>query len=437
MEESMNIGVIGLGYVGLTFSVAAAHKEITVYGIEINGAIKECLKSNRAHFFEPGLDSLISLCNNRTFFVVDDFPSGVSFDAFIITVGTPLQKGETMPTFDYVRQSLESIARVYTGKELIVLRSTVSVGTTRNIVLPFLSKLRRENGGEPLVAFCPERTVEGKAIEELTQLPQIISGNNEKAIGIAQDLYREITPYVIKADSLEEAELVKLYNNTYRDMSFAIGNVFCMAAESFGVDGIKVIRTANRGYPRSSIPAPGFVAGPCLEKDAYILTSNMEEPSCRNIILNLRKYNESLEDLVARWVEERLEKNKAILISGLAFKGVPETSDLRGSSSARIAQKLAEKGYALYLHDFTAQKNDMEALKIGTVCNDLYEAVEKVSLLLVLNNHDRYKTLDPDMLLARNKNISVLDVWNCCTNLYYNEAVDICTIGNMLIQRGE
>jgi UDP-N-acetyl-D-mannosaminuronic acid dehydrogenase len=143
----MNIGVIGLGYVGLTFSVTAANKGITVYGIEINRAIKDCLKNNRAHFFEPGLDSLISLCNNRTFFVVDEFPHGVSFDAFIITVGTPLKKGETRPNFEYIKQSLESIAHVYTGKELVVLRSTVSVGTTRNIVLPFLSKLRRGGGG--------------------------------------------------------------------------------------------------------------------------------------------------------------------------------------------------------------------------------------------------------------------------------------------------
>jgi UDP-N-acetyl-D-mannosaminuronic acid dehydrogenase len=290
---------------------------------------------------------------------------------------------------------------------------------------------------KPLVAFCPERTVEGKALEELTQLPQIISGNNEKAIRVAQDLYREITPYVIKADSLEEAELVKLYNNTYRDMSFAIGNVFCMAAESFGVDGIKVIRTANQGYPRSNIPAPGFVAGPCLEKDAYILTSNMEESSYKNIILNLRKYNEFLEDLVVQWVEERPKNDKTILVSGLAFKGVPETSDLRGSSSVRIAQKLVRKGYALYLHDFTVHKNDMEALEIGSVCNDLYEAVEKVSLLLILNNHGRYKTINPDILLVKNKNISVLDVWQCCTNLYYNKDVDIHTIGNMLIQKEE
>jgi UDP-N-acetyl-D-mannosaminuronic acid dehydrogenase len=369
--------------------------------------------------------------------VVDAFPSDVSFEAFIITVGTPLKKGETRPNFEYIKQSLISIAHVYTGKELVVLRSTVSVGTTRNIVLPFLSKLRNGNEDGSLVAFCPERTVEGKAIEELTQLPQIISGNNEKAIRIAQDLYREITPYVIKADSLEEAELVKLYNNTYRDMSFSIGNVFCMAAESFGVDGIKVIRTANQGYPRSSIPVPGFVAGPCLEKDAYILTSNMKESSCRNIILNLRKYNESLEDLVVQWVEEQPKKDKTILISGLAFKGTPETSDLRGSSSARIARKLAKKGYTLYLHDFTVSRNDMEALEVGNVCNDLYEAVERVSLLLVLNNHSRYKTINPDMLTAKNKNILVLDVWNCCTNLYYNEAIDIRTIGNMLIQKGE
>jgi nucleotide sugar dehydrogenase len=302
-------------------------------------------------------------------------------------------------------------------------------------VLPFLAKICNKSKDELSVAFCPERTVEGKAVEELTQLPQIISGNNERAIRIAQDLFREITPYVIKADSLEEAELVKLYNNTYRDMSFAIGNVFCMAAESFGVDGIKVIRTANRGYPRSSISLPGFVAGPCLEKDAYILKHNMADSSCKDIILNLRKFNEFLEDLVVQWVEGQKKHNKTILVSGLAFKGIPETSDLRGSSSVRVAQRLKSLGYTLCLHDFVADRQEMENLNIGRVHDDIYEAAGDVSLLLVLNNHIRYKILDPDLLLAKNGSISVLDVWNCCANLYNSEAIDIKTIGNMLIKQ--
>ena len=231
----MRIGIIGLGYVGLTLAVAAASKDIDVYGVEINEHIKDCLRQNKAHFFEPGLDNLIKRTNNRTLHVVEEFPHDVKFDAFIITVGTPLKKidgkKQEEPNFDYIKSALRGTVKdVYDGSQLIILRSTVSVGTTRKIVLPFLAELCQKPEDEILVAMCPERTLEGKAVYELSNLPQIISGNNKESVEIAQRLFRIMTPCVIEAKSLEEAELIKLYCNVYRDMTFAIGNAFCMAA---------------------------------------------------------------------------------------------------------------------------------------------------------------------------------------------------------------
>ena len=99
---------------------------------------------------------------------------------------------------------------------------------------------------EVFVSMCPERTVEGRAIEELTHLPQIISGNNSHALEMAEEIFTRITPHVIKASSTEEAELAKLFCNTYRDMHFAIGNAFCLAAQTFGLDGINVIHLAMK-----------------------------------------------------------------------------------------------------------------------------------------------------------------------------------------------
>ena len=343
-DAEMRIGIIGLGYVGLTLAIAAADCGIEVLGVEVNEYVKECLAKNKAHFYEPGLDNLIKRHINKRFFVVEEFPSAVKYDAFIITVGTPLKEGEKQPNFEYIKNSLTAIKKVYDGDQLIVLRSTVSVGTTRNVVLPFLAELCGKKQDDVLVGMCPERTIEGKAIEELTNLPQVISGNNKKSLDIAQRLFRCITPYVIKADSLEEAELIKLFCNTYRDMTFSIGNVFCMAAQKFGVDGARAIRHANQGYFRSNIALPGFVAGPCLEKDAYILINNMPECDSRNFILAARRFNESLEDIVVEWVKKRIggsDKGKIVALSGMAFKGQPETSDLRGSSSVYNVIKLA------------------------------------------------------------------------------------------------
>ena len=177
----MRVGVIGLGYVGLTLAIAAADNGLEVYGVEVNTHIKDCLRDNHAHFFEPGLDALIKRHNNESFHCVEEFPEGTAFDVFIITVGTPLNKGEKTPNFEYIRSALRSIQKVYTGKELVILRSTVSVGTTRGVVLPFLAELCGKPQEEILVGMCPERTIEGKAVDELTHLPQIISGNCEQA----------------------------------------------------------------------------------------------------------------------------------------------------------------------------------------------------------------------------------------------------------------
>lgn len=296
----MRIGIVGLGYVGLTLGIVAADNGIEVFGKEINPQIKECLKNNKAHFHENDLNNLIEKNNEKSFFCVEEFPQDKIFDAFVITVGTPLKKNSKTPNFDAISSAVKSIAKVYDGNQLVILRSTVSVGTTRKIIVPMLNEL---SGTENIfVAMCPERTLEGKAIHELTNLPQIISGNNSKAVDMARKIFEKITPSVIEAKSLEEAELAKLYCNTYRDMNFAIGNAFCLAAQTFGVNGNSVINLANEGYVRSNIALPGFVAGPCLEKDAYLLTNNMPECDSKNFILTARKISDSLEDSVVDWV---------------------------------------------------------------------------------------------------------------------------------------
>ena len=438
--KGMRIGIIGLGYVGLTLAVAASSKGVDVYGVETNQHIKDCLKQDKAHFYEPGLDNLIKRNNNKTLHVVETFPKDLKFDAFIITVGTPLKKvdgkKQEEPNFEYIKSALEgTIKDVYDGTQLIILRSTVSVGTTRKVVLPFLSKLCGKPENRILVSMCPERTLEGKAVYELSNLPQVISGNNDESIEIAQKLFRMITPCVVEAKSLEEAELIKLYCNVYRDMTFAIGNAFCMAAQEFGVDGVSAIENANYGYARSNIAKPGFVAGPCLEKDAYILINNMPKCDSRDFILTARKFNESLEDIVVRWVREKVgepSENNVIALSGMAFKGQPETSDLRGSSSVYIAEKLKEAGYKMKLHDFVALPNEMEALDLGDVCNNLHDVCDGAKILLILNNHKKYGSVLADPAMYHSKDgFEILDTWGACTELYYCDNIKISTLGNM------
>lgn len=431
----MNIGIIGLGYVGLTLAIATANNGINTYGIEVNESIISCLDKRKAHFFEPSLDELIDKTLDNTFFYAKEFNKDIKFDAFIITVGTPL-KDNTTPNFEYIKMALKTIEKVYTGDELIILRSTVSVGTTRNIVIPFLANLCNKNESDILVSMCPERTVEGKAVEELASLPQIVSGNNAKALDIATSVFQKVTPNIIKVDSLEEAELIKLYCNVYRDMNFALGNVLCMAAQEFDIDGSKIINLSNQDYSRCNIALPGFVAGPCLEKDAYILTNNMNDCQSKDFILSARGFNESLEDLIVSYVDEIANKksnNIKVVISGLAFKGVPETSDLRGSSSVYIAKKLKAKNYSLHLHDFVAKTEEMQDLNLGNVYDTLQEALVDADVVLILNNHTSYKTLDSNIF---NDTIQILDVWDICNSLK-NKNINLKTLGNFKTNGGK
>lgn len=422
----MNIGIVGLGFVGLTLGIALAKGKAKVYGVEINEKIKECLAKNKAHFFEPGLDDLIKSHNNKDFFAVDKFPADIKFDAFIITVGTPLKKDSSEPNFDYIKQALKTISEVYDNSAVVILRSTVSVGTSRNTVIPLLKELT-DSKNDVFVAMCPERTVEGKAIEELVELPQIISGNNALAIEKAKAVFSHVAKRIIVANSLEEAELAKLYCNTYRDIVFSIGSAFSMAAQNFGVDGVSVINIANDGYKRANIAAPGFVAGPCLEKDAYLLTNNMENSVYRDFLLEGRVINDALENSVVTWVQMNAGDNKNITISGMAFKGYPETSDLRGSSSVRIAQKLKSLGFKLYLHDFVASINEMDELNLGKGFSDLDMAISAdTSVLLILNNHPKYEELDIK------EDIKIFDAWSAVKKLRGKK--DVYTFGNIFME---
>ena len=419
----MRIGIVGLGYVGLTLAIAAAERGAEVFGTEINPQIKASLAENRATFFEPKLDEFIAKHNHKNFHCINNFNPlpHQAFNAFIITVGTPLYPNTTTPNFEAINAAVKSLASVYDGSQVVIIRSTVSVGTTRKIVLPLLEKLSgKEN---VFVSMCLERTIEGKALKELMTLPQIISGNNQTALDMARNVFEKISPHVIAAQSLEEAELAKLYCNTWRDINFSVGNAFCLAAQNFGVDGVNVINLANAGYSRAGIASPGFVAGPCLEKDAYILTDNMPKCASKNLILMARKISESLEDLVVEWVKRRVSSAEVVVLSGMAFKGRPATSDLRGSSSVNIARKLFAAGYSLRLHDFVASKKELKSLNLGAVFEDLSAACKGSKILLVLNNHEHYEEFQPPEALI------IFDAWSVCRKID-----STFTLGNFLFE---
>jgi UDP-N-acetyl-D-mannosaminuronic acid dehydrogenase len=213
--------IIGLGYVGLTLAVAMADVGFRVHGVERSQEILSCLKQSRATFVETGLDErLAARIADGSFTFSETIPTGHISAVFIITVGTPLEKGQKSTDLASIRTVSDMVADALRPGDLVILRSTVRVGVSRDVVKPILDKA----GVAFDLAFCPERTLEGSALRELRTLPQIVAGLDETSCLRATQLFNFLTPTTVMVHDLETAEMVKLINNTQRELLFAFAN---------------------------------------------------------------------------------------------------------------------------------------------------------------------------------------------------------------------
>lgn len=410
--KNKKICVVGLGYVGLTLSIVLAEKSFEVYGVETNKSILEQLNKCKPHFREKNLDILLKKFLNRNLHISGKI-SEHDFGTFIICVGTPLNKKTKKPVLDYVINASNEVAKCLSEDALVVLRSTIPIGTTRNIVKPILDNSKKDYR----LAFCPERTVEGAALTELKQLPQIVGGIDEDSIDRALDIFRRVTPTTIQVSSLEAAEMIKILDNTFRDVNFAYANEIAIICEKLGLDALELILSANMGYPRTKIPTPGFVGGACLEKDPYILVYFAEKLGYNpSLIKDSRSINESLPLHIAKKIENgfkklKKDKNSKIFITGFAFKGQPETADLRGSSTIDLLTNLKKMGYKnLYGHDFVVLPKDLE--KLGVKLCTIEYGFKNSDCVIIATNHLSYYNLDIEYLSSlMNKPSLLIDVW--------------------------
>ena len=336
------IGIIGMGRVGLTLSMTLAEVGFNVLGIERDANILTQLNKGKPHFYEKGLEvSLRKTLRNGTFRITPDIDK--KQDIYIICVGTPIDKKNQEVILDPLVRATEEVSVKIKEHDTVIVRSTVPVGTTRNIVLPILSRHTHKFS----LSYCPERTIEGNALVELRRNPQIISGLDEESVERATVIFSKFAPAIVYADSIEDAELIKLIDNTYRDINFAFANEIALMGRQLGLDGYKLIRTANFGYPRNNIPIPGFVGGVCLSKDPYILRNSVAKLGYDiKLVERAREINENLPIYVAQELNEGLAsmgkaiREAKIFIIGLAFKGEPRTDDLRDSPALGLIDYL-------------------------------------------------------------------------------------------------
>lgn len=396
------VAVIGLGFVGLTLALFLSRKVKNVTGFDTEKKKIEDLKNGRTYFHENGLDELLIENLNQTFFPKSLDEDTPFFDWIFVTVGTPLKSGK--PNLSYLFKTVDFVCSKAAPNAEILLRSTVPVGITKEYS-DLIMRIRPDLN----VSFCPERTIEGKAIEELQNLPQILASRYVERNKKILDFFDQLDINVVELETTEEAELIKLFSNIYRDLHFSIANLFDEISSSFGLNGSSIINAANRSYDRNNIPKPGFVAGPCLSKDAQLLASSLDDDHLSKYVLAGRKINSLRIDRLTKRTLDCVGSNGTVLIYGLAFKGQPETDDIRDSQSLEFIKQIrtAEMTTSILLYDPVAT-----AEQIRTYFDEerIFNG-EKVDVVVRLNNHSSFDQWLQDNRHCLNEGATIIDTW--------------------------
>ena len=406
------VGIVGLGYVGITLAVALARKGCTVFGCDRAPEVIAALAAGRPHLFEPGIaEGLRQHLNERLHLggVLPDTP----LDAVVLCVSTPVDPATRRPNLEGLRSAAHAVARAVGPDTLVVVRSTVPIGASRTVVLPELLAV----WGRARVAMCPERTIQGQALRELEELPQVIGGLDDASGEMAEALFSQLAPRLVRVSSLEAAEAVKLINNCHTDLIYSFGNEVALLAERLSLDPMELIRAANLDYPRPDLARPGFVGGGCLSKDPYILLASAEtvghEPW---LIGNARRLNEHLPGHVARRFVELLGQTRGrvdgarVALLGFAYKGWPPTDDMRGSAVVSMLDVLRQAKLTLIGHDFLVAPDVVS--RLGVRPCSLEEAFEGSDGALVVTDHPDYARLDVASVLPRMRRPAlVYDCW--------------------------
>jgi len=414
------ICVVGLGYVGLTLALTLSECGLEVCGVDVSEKVVDNLEQGQSHFYEKGLKEKIASQLGNGFKCSTLISEGQGCNIFIIAVGTRVGADEK-PDFKELDSSALSIGSVLKKGDLIILRSTVPVGVTRNYVAPLLEKVSGlKVGTDFLLAFAPERTVEGDALNELKSLPQVIGGFDKASTDKAVALFRLFAPNIIVVDSLEEAELVKMVNNSYRDLVFSFANELALICDKFNIDTAKMIDAANFGYSRSNIPKPSpGVGGYCLTKDPYLLYYSAEQAGYAPQLATVsRKINRAMPEYIRRMIQEFFTKfqNKKdkprVTLFGFAFKGNPPTSDTRFSPTLDLADLLLKQdNIDLYGHDFEVSAETIKGAGVLPEEN-IESAFKDKDCAVFMNNHPGYKDLPITSLLGQaRKPILIVDPW--------------------------
>lgn len=399
------ICVVGLGYIGLPTAVMFANHGMNVHGVDVNEKAVRLIKNKQLHIEEPGLQERLNSAVDSGKFTASTAPEEA--DVFIIAVPSPINEDKTA-NLDYVRDATKSIVPFVKKGNLVILESTVPPRTVEDVMIPILKETNLEMGTELFISHSPERVIPGKVFEELTNNDRIVGGINEESSRRTDELYRTFVNGTIHLTDATTAEMVKVIENTYRDVNIAFANELAKISEQIGVNAWEAIKLANF-HPRVNIHQPGpGVGGHCIAVDPWFLAEL--KPDLAQIIQLARKTNDSMPQFTAerikRLFEEKGIQHGRVAVLGLSFKG--NIDDMRESPSLEVVHHLEELGI-----DYTAYDPHIKENKLAHQTQSIDVAVAHADVLLVLTDHNEFKFLQPDLFVDQVRTKVVLDTKNC------------------------
>lgn len=372
-----------------------------VTGVDVQKEVVEKVNRGEPPFEEPGLEELLKRALQSNSLVAKTEPEIAK--VFLIAVPTPLVNESKMADLSYVREVANSIARYLKQGDLVLLESTVPPGTSESLLLSILESSGFKGGKDFHLAHCPERAIPENTISEMIHNDRIIGGIDRNSIEMAKELYLSFVKGKFHVTDLRSAEIIKLMENTYRDINIALANEFAQIAQESGVNIWEAIELANR-HPRVNIlkPGPG-VGGHCLAIDPWFLAENS---TSSRIITLAREINDSMPRYVLNLVNGLLKdvKNATITVLGVAYKA--DVDDTRETPALRFI-KLAEiEGYKVKIYDPWVKYFEYQ------LCS-LEKAVQGSDCLILITDHSVFKEIDPQKLLALMRNRNLVDTRNC------------------------
>lgn len=415
--------VVGLGYIGLPTAVMFANHGLYVHGVDVNEKAVELIKNKQLHIEENGLQERLESAVDNGHFTVGT--TAEEADIFIIAVPSPINEDKTA-NLNYVREATKSIVPYVRKGNLVILESTVPPRTVEDVMLPVLKETGLELGSELFVSHSPERVIPGKVFEELVNNDRIVGGINEESSRLTVELYKTFVKGNIHVTDATTAEMVKVIENTYRDVNIAFANELAKISEKIGVNAWEAIKLANY-HPRVNIHLPGpGVGGHCIAVDPWFLTEL--QPELAKIISLSRQTNDSMPEYTALKTKSLLDEkgiqHGRVAVLGLAFKG--NIDDMRESPSTDVLHHLEKLGV-----DYTAFDPHIKENKIERQTQSLVEAVAHADVILILTDHNEFKELLPSAVENHMRTKVIFDTKNCIQRDQWKAAgFDVVLLGD-------